>query len=78
MLITGIGHVTTAHENYPAQPITLVVSFIPGGSNDVGARATGQRLNQIWQQPVVVNNRAGAAGTDHVARSHEDKMRGIA
>ena len=64
-----------AQDNYPSQPVTLVVPFTPGGSNDVIARMIGQRLSQIWQQPVVVENKAGAAGsigTDHVAKATAD------
>ncbi len=70
-------HTAAAQEkdNYPSKPVTLVVPFTPGGSNDVIARVVGQRLSQIWQQPVVVDNKAGAAGsigTDHVAKAPAD------
>jgi tripartite-type tricarboxylate transporter receptor subunit TctC len=70
-----MGHPAIAQDNYPSQPVTLVVPFTPGGSNDVIARMIGQRLSQIWQQPVVVENKAGAAGsigTDHVAKATAD------
>ena len=47
-------HTAAAQEkdNYPSKLVTLVVPFTPGGSNDVIARVVGQRLSQIWQQPV--------------------------
>lgn len=75
LVITTMGQTASAQENYPARPVTLVVPFTPGGSNDVIARVIGQRLGQIWHQPVIVDNKAGAAGsigTDHVAKAAPD------
>jgi tripartite-type tricarboxylate transporter receptor subunit TctC len=50
-----------AAQSYPSRNVTFVVSTTPGGLNDVLARAVGQRLSQMWGQPVVIENRAGAA-----------------
>lgn len=75
MIAAGFGHSAIAQENYPTKPVTLIVPFTPGGSNDVIARVIGQRLSQIWNQPVIVDNKAGAAGsigTDHVAKAPAD------
>ena len=47
---------------YPAKPIRMIVPFPPGGVNDNAARAIGQSLGQLWGQPIVVENRAGANG----------------
>ena len=61
--------------SYPSKPIRLVVPFPPGGATDVIARTLGTRLNESLRQPVVVENRAGAAGaigSEAVAKSAPD------
>ena len=50
-------------QTYPRAPIRIVVPFPPGGGTDLLARLIGQKLNEIWGQPVVTDNRAGANGT---------------
>ena len=47
---------------YPAKPITIVVTFPPGGGTDLLARKLGQVLQQRLGQTVVVDNRPGASG----------------
>jgi len=49
--------------SYPARPIKMIVPFPPGGPVDVTARILTQHLPQTLGQPVVVENRAGAAGS---------------
>jgi tripartite-type tricarboxylate transporter receptor subunit TctC len=47
---------------YPSRPITLIVPFAVGGSNDIVGRTIGKKLADAWGQPVVVENRSGAGG----------------
>ncbi|MGH8617749.1 MAG: tripartite tricarboxylate transporter substrate binding protein [Burkholderiales bacterium] len=61
--------------DYPSRPIRVIVPFTAGSGPDVVARLVGQKLSEIWKQPVVVDNRAGAAGTiaaDLVAKAVPD------
>jgi tripartite-type tricarboxylate transporter receptor subunit TctC len=50
-------------QSYPARPIKMVVPFPPGGPVDVSARILGQHLPRTLGQTVVIENRAGAAGS---------------
>lgn len=61
--------------DYPVRPIRYVVAFAPGGINDLLARIVGQKLNESWGQPVIVDNRPGAGGNvgaELVARAPAD------
>jgi len=51
----------TAQTWAPAKPIKILVGSPPGGSNDIMARAIGQRLSEVLGQPVLVDNRPGAS-----------------
>lgn len=73
LLLALIG--TASAQNYPEKPVSLVVPFGAGGSTDVVARTLGQRMSEIWNQPVIVVNRVGAGGrigTEFAARAAPD------
>ncbi|HZO02938.1 MAG TPA: tripartite tricarboxylate transporter substrate binding protein [Burkholderiales bacterium] len=49
-------------QDYPDKPIRIVVGFSAGSTTDILARTVGQKLNEAWAQPVIVDNRPGAGG----------------
>jgi tripartite-type tricarboxylate transporter receptor subunit TctC len=62
-------------EDFPTKAVRIIVPQSPGGATDTFGRAIGQKLSERWKQPVVVENRAGAAGiigTESVAKAPAD------
>lgn len=62
-------------QGFPSKPIKLVAPFAPGGALDLIARGVAQKMSDSTGQPVVVDNRAGAAGaigSEFVAKSAPD------
>ncbi len=60
---------------FPTKPVRLVVPFPPGGATDIIGRLVAGKMQAVWGQPVVVENRPGAGtvvGTDLVAKSAPD------
>jgi tripartite-type tricarboxylate transporter receptor subunit TctC len=61
--------------SFPLRPVRIVVPYTTGGSNDVIARLLAQQLQETWGQPVVVENKPGAAGNigaSDIAKSAPD------
>lgn len=64
-----------AQENFPNKPLKIIVPFAPGGASDAIARPVALAMSQLLGQPVVVENKPGAAGNIalvQVARSPAD------
>jgi tripartite-type tricarboxylate transporter receptor subunit TctC len=62
-------------QDWPQKPIRVIVAFGPGGGTDIVGRIIAQRMQEKLGQPVVVENRPGAAGTlgnEAVARAEKD------
>ncbi|WP_270934844.1 Bug family tripartite tricarboxylate transporter substrate binding protein [Falsiroseomonas oryzae] len=80
LLGLGLGFATLARPAlaqapWPARPVRMIVAYPAGGSTDIVARLLSERLARLWGQAVVVENRAGAAGTigaDSVAKAAPD------
>jgi tripartite-type tricarboxylate transporter receptor subunit TctC len=74
-LALGAGSAAHAQAAYPNKPIKMVVPFAAGGGTDVLARVIGEKLSAGLGQPVVIDNKPGAAGiigTDAVAKAAPD------
>lgn len=70
----GATAIATA-QDYPSQPVKVVVGYTPGAENDLVARLTAERLGAQLGQPFVVENRPGAAGAigaEFVSRAAPD------
>ena len=74
-LLAPVGAALAQAAPYPSQPIKFVVPYPAGGATDTLARTIAQKLNEAWGQPVLVENKTGAAGTignNLVAKANAD------
>ena len=49
-------------QTWPSGPVKIIVGFPPGGGTDILARVVGAKLQAMWGQQVLVENKAGVAG----------------
>jgi tripartite-type tricarboxylate transporter receptor subunit TctC len=62
-------------QNYPSKPVRIIIPFAPGGASDFVGRIMQPKLQELLGQPIVVENKPGAAGSigmDFVAKSAPD------
>ncbi|TMH43061.1 MAG: tripartite tricarboxylate transporter substrate binding protein [Betaproteobacteria bacterium] len=74
-LAAALAPLVSAAQNYPTRAVRLMVPFPPGGATDIIGRLVSAKMQDVWGQPVVVENRPGAGtvvGTDYVAKSAPD------
>ena len=50
-------------QNFPTKPVRLLIAFTPGSSTDIIGRVVAAKLQEMWGQPVLAENRAGAGGS---------------
>ncbi|MGZ8229423.1 MAG: tripartite tricarboxylate transporter substrate binding protein [Burkholderiales bacterium] len=79
MLSIALSAAADAHAQsaagFPGRSVRFVVPFAAGGPSDLLARTFGQKLSELWGQPVVIENRGGAngiVGTEIVAKAPAD------
>ena len=75
LLVGACGAAAAQEAGYPSRQVTLVVTSVPGGVTDVVGRALAQELAKAWGQPVIVENKGGAAhiiGAEAVAKAAPD------
>lgn len=62
-------------DKFPTRPVRIIVPYAPGGATDITARQLQTKISELWGQPVIVDNRAGASGNialELAARSAPD------
>jgi tripartite-type tricarboxylate transporter receptor subunit TctC len=75
LLFLFLCYFSVSAQDYPNKPVKIVVASAPGGPVDFAARSIGQKLSELWRQPVVIENKAGASemiGSEYVAKSPAD------
>ncbi|HEV2009213.1 MAG TPA: tripartite tricarboxylate transporter substrate-binding protein, partial [Burkholderiales bacterium] len=73
--VLAAGNTALAADGYPSRPIRIVVAYTPAGTTDILARVLGQKLTEVWGQPVIIDNRPGAngnIGTEYAAKATPD------
>jgi len=66
IVLTGLCALTATSvfaQTFPSKPVRLIVTYPPGGSSDLMGRLMGKKLSELWGQPVIVENKGGAAGS---------------
>jgi tripartite-type tricarboxylate transporter receptor subunit TctC len=67
--------VASSAQQFPVKPVRLIVPFPPGGATDIVGRLVAGKMQEVWRQTVIVENKPGAGtvvGTDAVAKAPPD------
>ena len=78
-LFTALALAITVHataQSYPAKAVKIIVTFAPGGAGDITGRVVGDKLAELWKQPVVIENRVGGGGRIGVEAVHRSEPDG--
>ena len=70
-----LGATSALAQGFPNRPVRLIVTYPPGGSSDLMARIMGQKMSEVWGQPVIIESKPGAAGSigmEYTARQPAD------
>lgn len=71
--LCGVGQALA--QGFPNRPVRLIVTYPAGGSSDLMARIMGQKMSEVWGQPVIIESKPGAAGSigmEYTARQPAD------
>lgn len=79
LMTAGLGNSlpAAAQATFPRAPVKIIIPFAPGGPTDTVGRLIGQKLQEIWSQPVIIDYKPGAGtaiGADFVAKSAADGL----
>src|SRR5499426_4909664 len=75
LLCLAFATLSAAAQTFPTRAVRMMVPFPPGGATDIVGRLVGAKMQDVWGQPVVIENKPGAGtvvGTEYVAKSAPD------
>src|SRR6185295_14327462 len=75
LVVVSLFSAAVEAQSYPNKPIRIIVPYAAGGTSDILARQIGPKLTEVWNHPVIVENRTGAngnVGADFVSKSAPD------
>lgn len=75
LILLMLSHADLLAQTFPEKPVSIVVPYPPGGSNDIFARGLAAGLREVWKRSVLVENRPGANGSIgvmHVVKAAPD------
>src|SRR5438093_10213392 len=74
-LAAALAPLASTAQTFPTRAVRLMVPFPPGGATDIVGRLVAAKMQEVWGQPVLIENKPGAGtvvGTEYVAKSAPD------